>query len=89
MFNDSKGRKESCSVSALCKYVGYVFGFGFVTSAGVYFLELVSRLKRLLLHYDNFSDTNILEELNTCMLQSVILRGFLHFSSQFSFSEDI
>lgn len=47
IFSDLKERKESYSVSALCKHVGYVFVF--ITSARFckhYFLELVSRLKR-------------------------------------------
>lgn len=46
IFSDLKERKESYSVSALCKHVGYVFVF--ITSARFckHFLELVSRLKR-------------------------------------------
>lgn len=66
--------------------MGYIFGVVFITSAGFckcYCSELVSGLKRLLLHYDNFSGTDILEEFSTCILQSLLLRGFLPFSSQF------
>lgn len=52
------------------------------------FWSSYSRLNRFQ-HYDNFSDTNILEELNTCIQHSIILGGFLYFPSQFTFSENV